>query len=113
LAPKHEFEHNVKMEVEARVRQGVKAVLEEEMTQHLKAGYRELTLTRRGERNGCYQRNLLTPAGKIEHLTVPRDREGIKAAVFVELPPVPGGSAAQFTSSATSSRTWRPPRWQR
>jgi putative transposase len=81
LTPKHEnFEHDVKLDVEARVRQGVKAVLEEvlqeEMTQHLEAGYRELTPTRRGERNGHYQRNLLTPAGKIERLEVPRDREG-------------------------------------
>jgi len=80
LAPKHEFEHEVKLDVEARVRQGVKAVLEEvlqdEMTQHLEAGYRELTPTRRGERNGYYQRNLITPAGKIERLEVPRDREG-------------------------------------
>jgi len=80
LTPKHEFEHDVKRDVEARVREGVKAVLEEvleeEMTQHLEAGYRELTPTRRGERNGHYQRNLLTPAGKIERLEVPRDREG-------------------------------------
>jgi putative transposase len=80
LAPKDEFEHDVKLDVEARVRQGVKAVLEEvlqeEMTQHLEAGYRELTPTRRGERNGYYTRNLVTPAGKIEHLEVPRDREG-------------------------------------
>jgi putative transposase len=53
LAPKREFEHDVKLDVETRVRQGVKAVLEEvleeEMTQHLGAGYRELTPTRRGE----------------------------------------------------------------
>jgi putative transposase len=81
LTPKrHEFEHDVKLDVEARVREGVKAVLEEvleeEMAEHLKAGYRELTPTRRGERNGYYQRNLVTPAGKIERLTVPRDREG-------------------------------------
>jgi putative transposase len=81
LTPKkHEFEHDVKLDVEARVREGVKAVLEEvleeEMTHHLEAGYRELTPTRRGERNGHYQRNLLTPAGKIERLEVPRDREG-------------------------------------
>jgi putative transposase len=80
LTPKHEFNHDVKLDVEARVRQGVKAVLEEvlqeEMTQHLEAGYRELTPTRRGERNGHYQRNLLTPAGNIERLEVPRDREG-------------------------------------
>jgi len=80
LTPKREFDHDVKLDVEARVRQGVKAVLEEvleeEMTQHLDAGYRELTPTRRGERNGHYTRNLLTPAGKIERLEVPRDREG-------------------------------------
>jgi putative transposase len=80
LAPKREFEDDVKLDVEARVRQGVKAVLEEvleeEMSEYLGAGYRELTPTRRGERNGYYQRNLLTPAGKIERLEVPRDREG-------------------------------------
>jgi transposase-like protein len=80
LTPKHEFDNDVKMDVEARVRQGVKAVLEEvleeEMAEHLEAGYRELTPTRRGERNGYYQRNLVTPAGKIERLEVPRDREG-------------------------------------
>jgi len=39
----------MKLDVEARVRQGVKAVLEEvleeEMSEHLKAGYRELTPT--------------------------------------------------------------------
>ena len=80
MTPKNEFEHDVKLDVEARVRQGVKAlleeVLEEEMAEHLEAGYRELTPTRRGERNDHYQRNLLTPAGKIERLEVPRDREG-------------------------------------
>jgi putative transposase len=81
LTPKkHEFEHDVKLDVETRVREGVKAVLEEilqeEMAEHLKAGYRELTPTRRGERNGHYTRNLLTPAGNIERLEVPRDREG-------------------------------------
>ncbi len=82
MTPKRqEFEHDVKRDVEARVREGVKAVLEEvlqaEMTEHLEAGHRELTPTRRGERNGHYTRNLVTPAaGKIERLEVPRDREG-------------------------------------
>jgi transposase-like protein len=54
LATKREFEDDVKLDVEARVRQGVKAVLEEvleeEMTQHLQASYRELTPTRRAQR---------------------------------------------------------------
>ncbi len=51
-------------------------VLQEEMTEHLEAGYRELTPTRRGERNGHFTRDLLIPAGKIERLEVPRDRKG-------------------------------------
>ncbi len=80
LTQEEEFKDAVKRDVETRVREGVKAVLEEvlqeEMTEHLNAGYRELTPTRKGERNGHYQRNLVTPAGKIERLEVPRDREG-------------------------------------
>ncbi len=80
LTPNERFDQDLKRDVEARVQEGVKAVLEEvlqeEMTEHLQAGYRELTPTRRGERNGHYQRNLVTPAGKIERLQVPRDREG-------------------------------------
>jgi putative transposase len=81
LTPKKpEFERDVKLNVESRVREAVKAILEEvlekEMAHHLEAGYRKLTLTRRGERNGHYQRNLVTPAGSIERLEVPRDREG-------------------------------------
>ena len=73
-------EHTVKRDVEAHLRAGVKGVLEEileeEMSEHLEAGHRELTPTRRSERNGHYTRNLITPAGKIERLEVPRDREG-------------------------------------
>jgi transposase-like protein len=80
LTPNERFDQDLKRDIEARVREGVKAVLEEvlqeEMTEHLEAGYRELTPTRRGERNGHYTRNLVTPAGKIERLQVPRDREG-------------------------------------
>ncbi len=80
MIPNEPFDQDVKRDVQARVREGVKAVLEEvleeEMTEHLEAGYRELTPSRRGERNGHYTRNLLTPAGKIERLEVPRDREG-------------------------------------
>ena len=80
MAREKEFEHAVKLDVEARVREGVKAVLEEvlqeEITEHLKAGYRELTPTRKGECNGYYQRNLLTLAGKVERIEVPRDRDG-------------------------------------
>ena len=54
LTPNERFDQDVKCDVQARVREGVKPVLEEvleeEMTAHLGAGYRELTPTRRGER---------------------------------------------------------------
>jgi transposase-like protein len=80
LTPNERFDQDVKHDVQSRIREGVKTVLEEvlqeEMSEHLEAGYRELTPSRRGERNGHYSRNLLTPAGKIERLEVPRDREG-------------------------------------
>ncbi len=52
LTQEEEVEQAVKQDVEARVREGVKAgleeVLREEMTEHLKAGYREPTPTRKG-----------------------------------------------------------------
>jgi hypothetical protein len=35
LTPKHEFNHDVKLDVEARVRQGVKAVLEEVLQEEI------------------------------------------------------------------------------
>lgn len=64
LISKERIEHNV----EIRVRAGVKVVLEESLTdvmaEHLKAGYRQRTPTRRDECNGHYQRNLVTPMDK-------------------------------------------------
>ena len=63
-----------------RIRVGMKAMLEgimeEEMTKHLQADYREQTPGRRGERNSHYTRSLITEVGRIEQLKVPRDREG-------------------------------------
>ena len=81
---REELKRLTKEEISRRNREGVKAVidkavieqvLEEEMTEHLAAGY-EGTPSRRGERNGYYTRDLITPAGKIPQLRVPRDREG-------------------------------------
>jgi putative transposase len=85
---REELKRLTKEEISRRIREGVKAVivlrtayaneqvLEEEMTEHLAAGYRERTSSRRGERNGYYTRDLITPAGRIAQLRVPRDREG-------------------------------------
>lgn len=77
---KNDFKSLVKQNIHDRVREGVKAVieqiLEEEMNEHLQASYRERTELRRGERNGHYTRSLITPVGKVEQLQVPRSREG-------------------------------------
>jgi transposase-like protein len=58
LAPDERFGQDPKRDAETRVREGVKAVLEEvlreEMTRHLSADHQELTLTRPGERNARY-----------------------------------------------------------
>jgi len=65
---KEELRGLTKEEIGRRIREGVKAiieqVLEEEMTEHLAAGYRERTPSRRGERNGHYTRGLITPVGR-------------------------------------------------
>jgi len=50
-------------------------MLQAEMTEHLGAEARERTDSRRGYRNGSYERKLTTRVGTLE-LEVPRDREG-------------------------------------
>jgi transposase-like protein len=76
---REELKRLTKEEMGRRIREGVKAVieqvLEKEMTEHLAAGY-EGTPSRRGEQNGYSTRDLITPAGRIAQLRVPRDREG-------------------------------------
>lgn len=72
-------------EIQRRVREGIKAVLEqimeEEMAEQLQARRRGRSqLHRRGERNGHYERGLTTEAGHIEQLRVPRLREGRKSS---------------------------------
>ena len=94
---KEELRGLTKEEISRRIREGVKAVieevLEEEMTEHLAAGYRERTPTRRGERNGHYTRSLITLVGKVEQLRVPREiRYGF--AVSGREPPSPRSSNA-------------------
>ena len=77
---KEEISDMTRFALSDRIRSAVKAVLEqvieEELTEHVGARHREKTDARTGERNGSYQRNLITPVGKIEQLRVPRDREG-------------------------------------
>src|SRR5450631_3460270 len=55
----------------------IEEVMREELEQCLCAEWGEITPERKGYRNGSYTRDLVTKAGRIEDLSVPRDREGV------------------------------------
>jgi transposase-like protein len=65
---REELKRLTKEEMGWRIREGVKAVigqvLEEEMTEHLAAGYRERTQSRCGERNGYYSEQGVAQDGR-------------------------------------------------
>jgi putative transposase len=54
----------------------IEAVMREELEQCLGAEWGECTPSRKGYRNGSYTRDLVTKTGRIEDLSVPRDRAG-------------------------------------
>ncbi len=54
----------------------IEGVMREELEQCISAAWKECTPERKGYRNGSYTRDLLTKTGRIEDLSVPRDREG-------------------------------------
>jgi putative transposase len=54
----------------------IEAVMREELEQCLGAEWGECTPERKGYRNGSYTRDLVTKTGRIEDLSVPRDRAG-------------------------------------
>lgn len=77
---REELEEAVQQDLETRVREGIKAllegILEEEMTEHLGAPRYRRSPSRRGQRNGDYERDLVTGVGTLRQLRVPRDRAG-------------------------------------
>jgi putative transposase len=54
----------------------IEAVMREELEQCVGAEWGECTPERKGYRNGSYTRDLVTKTGRIEDLSVPRDRAG-------------------------------------
>lgn len=54
----------------------IEEVMREELEMCVGAAWGECTPARKGYRNGSYTRDLVTKAGRIEDLSVPRDREG-------------------------------------
>ncbi len=58
------------------VKRLLEGAMEEELLECLRVGRYWRTELRRGYRNGYRHCNLLTELGLVEHLQVPRDREG-------------------------------------
>ena len=90
-APKHtqeepfrqnEFQAYVREQMRAALRVTLTAILEEELTAIIGAGRYEQTSERRDQRNGRYERDLLTSVGEIEELAVPRSRKGHRTQLF-------------------------------
>src|SRR6059058_4836067 len=81
-APEHkmpeeqEFRQYLRNLAVSAMRVLIEAVMREELEQCLGAEWGECTPERKGYRNGYYTRDLVTSTGRIEDLSVPRDREG-------------------------------------
>src|ERR1700692_1410444 len=71
-----EFRQHLRRLAVSAVQILIEQVMREELEQCIGASWGECTPNRRGYRNGHYTRDLVTPTGRIEDLSVPRDREG-------------------------------------
>jgi putative transposase len=71
-----DFHQYLRAEIRDATRTVMEEIMREELSQFLGATWGERTAQRKGYRNGFYTRDLMTTAGPIEDLTVPRDRAG-------------------------------------
>src|SRR6202521_2724449 len=76
MPDEQEFRQRMRNLAVSAMRILIEEVMREELEQSLGAQWGESTPERKGYRNGSYTRDLVTKAGRIEDLSVPRDREG-------------------------------------
>jgi len=76
MPDEQEFRQRMRNLAVSAMRVLIEEVMREELEQCLGAQWGESTPERKGYRNGSYTRDLVTKAGRIEDLSVPRDREG-------------------------------------
>jgi transposase-like protein len=77
LPEQQEFRQRMRDLATSAMRVLIEEVMREELEQCLCAEWGEITPERKGYRNGSYTRDLVTKTGRIEDLSVPRDREGV------------------------------------
>lgn len=71
-----EFRQRIRSLAVSAMRVVIEEVMRQELEKCLHAAWGESTPERKGYRNGSYTRDLVTRTGRIEDLSVPRDREG-------------------------------------
>src|SRR5256712_12999933 len=76
LPEQEEFRQHLRCLAVSAIQVLIEQVMREELEQCIGASWGECTPNRRGYRNGSYSRDLVTPTGRIEDLSVQRDREG-------------------------------------
>lgn len=70
------FHQYLRAEICDATRIVMEEIMREELSHFLGAAWGESTTERKGKRLGFYSRDLMTTAGPIEDLNVPRDRAG-------------------------------------
>ena len=76
MPDEQEFRQRMRNLAVSAMRVLIEAVMREELEKCVGAQWGECTPSRTGYRNGSYTRDLVTSTGRIEDLSVPRDREG-------------------------------------
>jgi putative transposase len=76
MPDEQEFRQHMRNLAVSAMRVLIEDVMREELEKCVGAEWGECTPERKGYRNGSYTRDLVTKTGRIEDLSVPRDREG-------------------------------------
>ena len=76
LPEQQEFHQHLRALAQSAVRTVLELVMREELDAFIGAAWGECSPKRNGYRNGTYTRDLATATGRLEEITVPRDREG-------------------------------------
>src|SRR5438874_13150093 len=76
MPDEQEFRQHMRNLAVSAMRVLIEDVMREELENCVGAEWGECTPSRKGYRNGSYTRDLVTSTGRIEDLSVPRDREG-------------------------------------
>src|ERR1051326_8070899 len=76
LPEQHVFHQYLRTLAQSAVRPVIETVMREELEVFIGAAWGECNPKRKGYRNGFYKRDLVTSAGRIEDVRIPRDRAG-------------------------------------